>query len=188
MPAKRLIYQNWIVELGRDPYKPLDDSQMGLVFDTRTPAASAHDWPCDTSDAPDCRSQAVKEAVARALERLSAPEREFIVRHYFMGESYRELSEATCRTFHRLEGTHTRALRKLRRFLSPFMQREFGVGPEQLSDCPICASPERPAIDQLLRNKDPRDTWRLVFRQLRDRFGITIKTPQTVIGHIKYHI
>lgn len=162
----RIIYQNWIVELGRDP----ETSPTGGPVGSESP-----------------RLGAIREAVAAALDRLSETEREFITRFYFMGQSYRELSEATGRPDFRFEGMHRRATRRLRALLGPFVREQFGLEVEQQPDCPICSSPQRREVDRLIAAKTARMTWRPIIRQLPLKYGISIATPHVLISHARYH-
>jgi hypothetical protein len=126
-------------------------------------------------------------AVREAMRRLTDDEREFLSRFYSMGQTYRELSEKSGRTVHSLEALHTRAKRRLRKLLTTFVKHEFGVEASRAQACPICASPERPQIDELLAAHLPEATWRRELQLLKSRFSLRRITPQTIIGHINYH-
>ncbi|MBD3401726.1 hypothetical protein GF420_02435 [candidate division GN15 bacterium] len=166
MSRSRLIYQDWIVALGRDPAGAADSG------------TTAH---------TDQSGSQIQQAVREALSRLPDQERELIERFHFMGQTYRELAALSGSTEYKLEATHKRAVRKLRRTLAPFVRRRFTLKSEPAPDCPLCRSPERAAIDRLLSDHDPRQTWRPVLHTLRREFGIHIQAPQTIIGHKKYH-
>lgn len=155
----RITFQDWIVELGlnRSAFFP--------------PAVPARD---------------IDQAVETALARLPDEEREFVVRFHFMGESYRELAEATGRPVYRFEAIHRRAFRRLRGLLGPFVHERFGLD-EKESTCPLCRSTERQAIDRLLAGKSERLTWRPIIRHLQNQFGIHVTTPQMLISHVQFH-
>ena len=166
MSAERITYQNWITDLGRDPSQSLD---------------------LDGSNNPDSeRRRQISEAVALALSKLNDNERELIEQFHYMGRSYREIAESSGRNIHRLEALHERALKKLRTALAPLVKRLYGLAVSTDLDCPICTSPHRAAIDHLIKERNRSDTWRPIIRRLKDRFGIAINTPQTLIGHEKY--
>ena len=58
---------------------------------------------------------------------------------------------------------------------------------QESSRCELCNSPYRPQIDLLIEHKEDSQTWREVISEIRVKYGVTIKTPQTLIGHKKYH-
>lgn len=170
MSSNRVVYQNWIADLGRDPGRP--------------PVAGS---PESEDRAVIERREQIRGAVAKALGRLADNEREFIERYYFMGRTYREIAELSGRAMHRLEALHQRSLKKLQKELAPLVKQLFGMAPAPNKACPICTSPARQQIDQLIASRDPAGTWRPVMKQIRDQFNIGIITPQTLIGHEKYH-
>lgn len=132
-------------------------------------------------------AERINIAVQAAAAQLSENEREFLARFYNMGESYRLLSEKSGRTIHSLESLHNRAKRKLRKLLAKFVREEFGVIASPAVSCPICRSTDRPEIDRLLAEHEPANTWRNELKLLRTKYGLTAVTPQTIIGHQKYH-
>lgn len=162
---KKTLYREWIVHLGCDP------AMFGF------PA----------NDAEQARRRRICRAVRDALDELAEDQREFIVRFYFMGESYREMMSVTVRDRHKLESLHRQSLRRLRTLLAPFVSREYGLPADSIRDCPICASRHRAEIDRLIQRRDKQSTWSPIIRTLKDHFGITISTPQVLIGHEKYH-
>ncbi len=132
-------------------------------------------------------AERINIAVQSAAAQLSENEREFLARFYNMGESYRQMSEKSGRTIHSLESLHKRAKRKLRKLLAKFVREEFGVIASTALNCPICLSTDRPEIDRLLAEHQTSNTWRKELRQLREKYGLVAVTPQTIIGHQKYH-
>ncbi|HOP07458.1 MAG TPA: hypothetical protein PLF13_09220 [candidate division Zixibacteria bacterium] len=168
MHCRRVIYRNWIVDLGRNP-------AAGPMIEP---------YPSPDAIAP---PELIAE-VDKALSRLTEEEREFVVRFYYMGESHGHLAGLTGRKVHKLESMHKRIMRKLRRLLSPFVCERYGIGVEPGSTCVICRSPARDEIDTLIANRDRSRTWRPVIRKLRQRFGIRITSPQTLISHEQYHM
>ena len=182
MSPERIVFQNWITDLGRDPSQPVD-------LDAERHGSSLADaGGSGANSVPESERQArIREAVELALARLSANERELIEQFHYMGRSYREISELSGRTVHRLEALHRRSLKKLRTALAPLVKELYGLGVSTDPDCPICTSPERAVIDTVIRERDRARTWRPIIRLLKTRFGIIITTPQTLIGHEKYH-
>jgi hypothetical protein len=181
MSPERVTYQNWIVDLGRDPAQALDAYEISS-------RVTAVDGSSETkTDSESERQRLIREVVESALSKLSDNERELIEQYHFMGRSYQEIAERSGRTIHRLESLHQRTLKKLRSALAPLVKQLYGLGVSTDPDCPICSSPHRPEIDLLIRERERFDTWRPLMRVLKDRFGITITTPQTLIGHEKYH-
>ena len=180
--ARRLILQEWILQLGRDPARQPD---LHFPEDGRESGETA-------------RSRAVRAAVRQALEKLTDREREFIEFYHFQGLSYAEISARTGRSIHSLESLYRRAIRRLRKELTPFVRAAFGPeavpGPvgsargDRRRTCPICRSTFRRDIDKLIARRDRTATWRPVMQAIRERFGIAIRSPQTLIGHEKYHV
>lgn len=181
MSAERITYQNWIADLGRDPSQPLDlYEQFGPI--------SPGTGDLEVSNGTELeRRRQIREAVAFALSKLSDNERELIEQFHYMGRSYRDIAGRSGRSIHRLEALHQRALKKLRTALAPLVKQLYGLGVSTDPDCPICTSPHRAIIDRLIRERDKSLTWRPMIRLLKVRFGITITTPQTLIGHERYH-
>ncbi len=167
MGVRRIVFQNWIVDLGRDPSKPQALSSG--------------------SEADQERLKEIRKAVVEALDCLSPEERQVVQNHHFDGLTFREISEESGRAMHSLVALHRRALRRLRRILEPLAERLYGMSYEQEISCPICDSEVCAEVDELIAAKDVRETWAGTIRTLRQKYNIKIRTPQTLIGHEKYH-
>jgi len=167
MGKERIIYQEWIVALGRDPSVPWQEAaSSGGSYDT-----------------------AIITAVGKALSSLSEEEAAFIRLFYFQGLGYREISEKTNREIYRLEALHESAVRKLKTRLRRFLENRFDISsPVKYPDCPLCNHPEREEIDRLIRTKTAAETWKRIIKTLRDKYGLSIVMPQRLIGHKKYHM
>lgn len=170
MSPARLTFQNWIVALGRDPSVRYHDE----------PIISAVQDSGETGSG-------IREAVQQAIESLTEQEKFFIIRFYFMGQGYAEMSELSGRAGHRLVAIHRRALTKLRTRLSDFVRRRFRIEPAIGKKCPICQSSSRCEIDALIAHRDRTRTWRPVIDVLKNRYSLKIKSPQMLISHEKYH-
>ncbi len=170
MARERVVYRNWLVELGYDP-KREGRSVTGNEVD---PAV------------PEPRSQEIERRVREALQALTSDEREIIERIHYMGQTYREISEKSGREIHRLESLHNRAIRRLRKELRPLVKELFGIDPP-LPKCVVCRSPMRHEIDRIIDSHDPRRSWRAVLVQIREECGLRIRSPQMLIGHRRYH-
>ena len=168
MSNKRVIYQNWIAELGLDPV------QIKKFFDTVA------------GEAPS--SAEVDGEVRRAIESLGEEEMEFVIRFYFMGQSYYEISEKSGRAVYKLESLHKRANRRLKSRLRSFMRIKYGIKSKSGKPCALCRSPHRDAINGLIAGKKEKSTWKPVMKEIHRQFGIKIRSPQVVIGHLKYHL
>ncbi|HKK21775.1 MAG TPA: sigma factor-like helix-turn-helix DNA-binding protein [candidate division Zixibacteria bacterium] len=164
MSDSRIIYQNWIVELGHDPDIP-------VYMSGKSPNDSG-----------------IAEKVRSAMNSLTDEEQEFIARFYFMGQTYQDLSEATGRAEHKLSSLHKRCIRKIRRLLADYVRSEFGLSSGGIGTCALCVSEHLKEINKLIRNRDRTATWRGVMRELNERFGIRVRTPQLLIGHERYHM
>jgi len=167
MAKGKIIYQNWIVDIGIDP------GQVGKIQ--------------IQSDLikPD---EQVISAVRKALEKLDPEEQDFIETYYFQGKSYREIAELQNRRLSRIEGLHRRSLAKLKKYLVRFVKERFDIDAEIGRGCIICFSPHKEKIDRLIKAKKKRETWKKIIKILKDKYQIKITTPQILIGHQKYHL
>ena len=163
---KRVVYQDWIVELGRDPSRPQNP---------------------ETDDVGEYNLEIIT-AVNRAMERLSGDEAEFVRLYYMQGMNYRRISDATGRPICRLEALHRRALRRLKPPLHDLLGGRYNIPPPEYLGCPLCRHPRSEEINRLIRSKTGPETWRRIIRSLREEFGIVLPTSQQLIGHYKYHI
>jgi len=170
MTNNRVIYQNWIVELGLDPV------QIRKFFDTVTGAFQSDDE--------------IDLEVRRAIESLGEEEMEFVIRFYFMGQGYNDISEKSGRAVYKLEALHKRAIRKLKSRLKSLVKRRYGLKTKSMKVkiCPLCESAFRSAIDLIIANRNGEDTWRPILKEIYRQFGLKIKSPQVLIGHQKYHV
>ncbi len=167
MSHNRVVYQNWIAELGFDP------AQIKKFFDTVTGNSTFDDE--------------IDREVRRAIERLGEEEMEFVIRFYFMGQGYPDIAEKSGRAVYKLEALHKRAIRKLKSRLQTLVKKRYGLKTPKGRTCPLCESPHRAAINEIIANRGQLMTWRPVLKKINDRFGIKIKSPQVLIGHQKYH-
>ncbi len=190
MPSSRIVYQDWIVEIGHDPDSKVMPNGRSLfcsdLISLDHPAAAV------LSDADALatrieRRKLVCRTVTEALNNLDDDEREFVIRFHFMGESYRRISELSGRSIHKLEALHKRSLRKLRKQLAAFVRETFRLDCEVIPDCPICRSPFAAELDEIIRNRDRTATWRPILTLLKTRYNLSISSPQLLIGHEKYH-
>ena len=167
MGRPRVIYQEWIVELGRDP---------------------AMSWQ-EAAGIDRKGNRAKIEAVNRALEHLSVDELEFIRSFYFRGQGYHEISLRTGKKVFRLESLHNRAIRKLKHHLGEMLGLvDSTTCASNDINCPICNHEARDEIDRLIMSKKHTETWRTIMKILRVNYGLKIVAPQILISHRKYHI
>ena len=167
MSRARIVYQDWIAQLGYDPGSP-------------------ELWDFNNSNQDD-NDNSINEAVRAALDRLDEEEKEFITRFYFMGEPYGEIAASSGRKPSRLEAMHKRAVKKLRKHLAEFVKDRFGIKKRDKIDCPICNSKYRAVIDKLIAGRDKTKTWKVVMDRINDEYGLKFRSPQLLIGHEKYH-
>ena len=188
----KLIYKNWLAELGFDPTSKsgprLSPKQQLKTVSLEYPKIrAALMTPISPGRQEQERIDLIRAAVADAISRLPLDQREFIERHYYMGQSYTDMARETGRAKWRFESLHRRALKSLRKRLEPFVLTQYGVDAAKQRFCPVCASARRAEIDQLLRTRDRRATWKSILRHVRTDFGLKIRRPQTLIAHEKYH-
>jgi DNA-directed RNA polymerase specialized sigma24 family protein len=117
---KRIIFQNWIADLGFDPSdRSVGDPDSKKNWPEISIPDSKKNWPeISIEDLPESSVQTgdtqasgrdetgsseLRRAVRAALDKLTEDEREFICQFYFMGRSYREISEESARAVYSLE-------------------------------------------------------------------------------------
>ncbi len=177
MRKRRLIYLNWIAELGGDPTCSFTKSSVLSSFDNNK---------TDISDTVQIDN--LRERVSEAVKSLDEPEQDFIHQYYYLGLGHRQISELTGRRIHKIEAYHKRTLNRLRIYLSEFVEREYGVHDEKYPDCQICSSDECDQINRIIARRDKTETWRPVMREISRISGVYIRSPQILIGHEKYHM
>lgn len=192
MAKERIVYRNWIADIGYDPSRQIDMAEIGipdhlLVSLEEIGTAVIVGPPGGKTKVDEAQLELLQATVRAAVELLDEEEREFIIRFHFMGESYRRISDRSGRAVYRLEALHKRAVRKLKNELAAFVTERFGVDQSPLRPCKLCSSPHREQIDRIIGNRDRRLTWRPVIRLLRDKYDLRLKSPQLLIGHEKYH-
>ena len=190
IPSSRIVYQDWIVEIGHDPdtkVAPYGGDLFRADFISLDHPAAAGLSDAEATAARIERRELVRRTVTEALNNLDDDEREFVIRFHFMGESYRRISELSGRSIHKLEALHKRSIRKLRKQLAAFVHETFGLDSEVIPDCPICRSPFAAELDEIIRNRDRTATWRPVLTLLKTKYNLSISSPQLLIGHEKYH-
>ena len=188
MSQNRIIYQNWLVELGAEP-KELQKESLLKILSLEELLEGRFDLSPEYQTRTETLKLAeLKEAVASALKKLSEEEQEFIIRFYYMGESYAELAELSNRSIHKLSALNKKAIKKLKKHMAVFVQKRFGIKEKNSLKCPICLSDNCADINRLIHNRDKTRTWRPLLKILREKYQLKIKSVQTVIGHEKYHI
>lgn len=167
MSLKRIIYEEWIVELGFDPY------QVANVF--------------NLVDKPPYNQKLIA-AVRDALSKLTPLECEFIERFYFCGETIPQIAEDLHTEKKWVRSLHRRSVKKLQRYMAAFVKKEYDITVETGPECILCLSPHLAEINEMIKSKKKEETWRIIYRVLKEKYQIKIKTPQILIGHQKYHM
>ncbi len=191
MSSNRVVYRNWIVEIGRDPAKTRERGERAsseLISLDDLVAATISSEAIRQVIAERKDSEVIRHAVQKALEKLDEQGREFITQFYFIGKTYREISEQSGRPIHKLEALHKRSLKKLKKELSSFVKEHFGIESRLESKCPICRSSFLPQINRLIAKRNKTSTWKPIIKTLRERYSLKICSPQVLVGHEKYHM
>lgn len=126
------------------------------------------------------------EAVQSAIAALPATEQAVIRLTHFEGATAQEIAASQNLAPATVLNLHHRALKRLRKVLSPLATREFKI-PAIVTNCVICSSPYRAQIDELLRSQPPGATYRSAMRTIRIKFSVNIVSAMTIVGHCKYH-
>lgn len=171
MTSSRIVYQNWIVDLGRDPE---------AIYSNRDPNDCIHD---------EKRVEQIRRAVKAAIAKLDEDERELIFHYHYMGESYRKISDKSGWPVPKLDAMHKRTLMKLRKLLAPFVNEIFDLGPTptQTPSCRVCNSEFVEELNEIISNRDRKQTWKPVLDLFRTKYNLVINSPQLLVGHEKYH-
>jgi RNA polymerase sigma factor (sigma-70 family) len=169
----RIRYLDWVAEL----YGYADAD-----IEERTLEGSA-----DSKESLE-RAELINREVRKALDRLPPVEKRFVELFYFEFRSYQEIARILNKRIHKLETFHQRALGKLRILLTDFVREQFKFELPKETNCVICNSPFRRELDELIRGKKEEETYSRLIRIFRQRYGINVKTPQTIIGHKKKHM
>jgi hypothetical protein len=167
MSKRKVVYQNWIVDLGFD--QVLFGYEISSGLDSTA-------------------SEKIEKAVRVSLDKLDENEKELIIHYYFMGQTYAEISEKSNREIFKLTALHKRAIKKLKKSLSKFVEDNFGITTESYINCPICNHDKREELNQIIFSRDKTKTWKPILKKLREKFQVDLRTPQLIIGHEKYHM
>lgn len=188
MSKNKLVYQNWIVEIGYDPAERFTNNvEDDLIEMLSLDEIAESDLDISDFNYEKKSKEELISAVQKALNNLSEDERELMIRFYFMGESYVEISEMSNRAVYKLVAFHSRTLRKLKKSLALFAKETYQIETEPEISCPICESSFTNEINRLILKRDRKRTWKPVLDKIKKYYGIVIHTPQILIGHEKYH-
>jgi len=169
----RIRYLNWATEL----YGCLDQKIEEKIL---------HNFPENSENLEE--DESINQEVRKAVKKLSSVEKQFVQLFYFEFKSYQEIARILKKKTYKLERIHQRALGKLRIILTDFAKQRFKLEIRESIDCIICKSPFRKELDELIRNKKEEETYARLIRIFKQKYGIDIKTPQVIIGHMKKHM
>lgn len=186
MAKKRIVYLNWIVDIGYDPIQKkkgkrrCEEISLDQLIETGFDFISESDKEIST--------ETIKTAVKEALDKLTDEEKELIIRFHYMGETYVEMAEKTNREIYKLSLLHKQGVKKLKRYLHKFVRERYGIETEKKQKCLICDSEFHQEIDRLINNRDKTKSWKPVMKSIKMKYDLKITTPQILIAHEKYHL
>jgi hypothetical protein len=186
MKWEKIVYQNWVVDSAYHGDEDADD-QCATGGRKRPNRHPVHVKLVRVEAAEDIALTRLREQVGVAVAQLCPEQREFIERFYYAGESYFEIAQRLHHAPRRLESVHRQALKRLKKILAPLVRSYYGITKDAAVGCPICQSEHRQTIDDLIASRDRTRYWQPVMREIRDKCGLRIKSPMTLIGHEKYH-
>lgn len=165
MTGHRVITRHWIIESAGD---------LSAL------------WPggCDTGG----YNGEIIAAVTRAIDSLDPDEAEFVRMYYLRGMSYLQIAALVDCPPRRLVNRHRSAQKKLRVRLHRMLAGRYHIPARLRLDCPLCHHPRAAEIDDLIRAKTERDTWKIIIDILKMDYAIPDVKPQTLITHRKYHM
>ncbi len=144
-------------------------------------------WAADPAGPPDKLSLARRaRAVRQALRQLPRRERRLITLHHFQGDSLAEAAAKLQEDSERIKIVYRRGMRRLQILLSGFVADEFGIK-SRANNCVICASAQRAEIEEILSRRSEHEGYAKVIAEVAERFAVRLKSPQTIVGHLKYH-
>ena len=148
------------------------------------------DWLClrfSETDSNQSQDDELSQKVREALDRLDSGEKEALELFHFLGSSIEEISVQMNLTHRGVERLLRSGSLKLRRRLASYVQKRFGIAGDPIKRCPICHTQRRVEAEKIVISKSPEETWRRVIRELREELDIVVSSPQTLVGHVKYH-
>lgn len=190
MSKKKIIYRNWLADVGFDPREgipPRVIPEIPIFTPLGREAREVTEEQVFGTPEEQRRASYIREQVAIALAQLTDDEREFVERYYLSGQTYREISQKSGRACYKLEALHRRAVRRLRKLLGRLAHEIFEIKGNKVSGCPICESKHRAEIDELILERDREGSWKAVALEIRQKFGVEVYSAMTLIGHEKYH-
>jgi hypothetical protein len=150
-----------------------------------TPRDSA--WPEDSpTENSLSRQEEIALAVREAMSKLREDERRVVEQHHFESQTFSQIARESGKSQTSVANLHDRALRSLRKRLMSFARDNYGIATVK-RDCPLCNSPQRAQIDELIATKQQSETNKRIIQTLKRDFGIIVVSPQTIVGHCKYH-
>ncbi len=81
-----------------------------------------------------------------------------------------------------------KAIMKLKPLLAEKVKSRWPKRFANLRVCPICNHPKRKAIEAMVRSKKCRESWAMLNRRLKRRFGMSIHPPLVIIRHMRFHV
>ncbi|MCH9031495.1 MAG: hypothetical protein IIB00_04465 [candidate division Zixibacteria bacterium] len=180
MARNRVSFEDWISALCVSPERERSRDR-DWVPDSKTDKRER--------EATEERADKISREVRRAMELLDSGERESIELYYFMGESLENIPVRLSVSKRQVEKNLRVGTLKMKRILYQFVRESFQLknAPSQ-PNCLICASSDRNMAEKIIKSKKPEEPWRRIIRELREKLGIEIRTPQTLIGHVRYHL
>jgi RNA polymerase sigma factor (sigma-70 family) len=169
----RIRYLNWAAEL----FGCRDREIEGRILEDSSRCDKESDM-----------NASLNQRVRKAVKKLPFDERQFVQLFYFEFKSYQEISRKSKKSTHKLERIHHRALGKLRILLAGFVQERFKLEISEDTDCIICKSPFRRELNELIRKKAEDETYSRLIKIFKQKYGIVIRTPQVIIGHVRKHM
>ena len=128
------------------------------------------------------------ELVNQAIAALGEIERQIIVDYHVLCLSRRDIGLRRGLTEAEVNNVRQRAERRLKRMLARFVTQRFGPRDRKAGGCPLCVSPDRDKINQVLLDRRPRDPWAVLRREINNRFGLHVTRVQVLMTHCRDHV
>ncbi len=125
--------------------------------------------------------------IRRAVEALPENHSKVITAYYFETRVIDDIAEEIGLPEEDTRRILREGLLKLKHALADEVKTRW---PDRFGDiriCPICNHPERVAIETLIKSKKRNESWGVVNRRLKSKFGVSFNPPSVIISHMKYH-
>jgi hypothetical protein len=122
--------------------------------------------------------------VNRALAKLDPLLQDILKGRYYDGETIDALAVRYGISGKEIKRLVYEAVRQMRFHLGEFVRKRWGI--DAGDTCRVCAHPLRGQIEEILRDRKPAESWRIVTEKIRKATGERFHPPQILKAHINH--